>query len=197
MIKPFSQACENNKSYILLQLKDAFKNVATVLEIGSGTGQHSVYFASQLPYLQWFTSDREVNHEGIKLWHNECELNNLHPPLTLDLNHAWPVDKVDAIFTANTLHIISWPLVERFFTGVKHHLNNQGVVCIYGPFKYNGEYTSLSNRQFDALLNERDVLSGIKDFEVVRSLAEQAGLTLVDDVAMPANNQLLIFKRQQ
>lgn len=196
MIKPFSQACENNKQPILAQLKSVLANAKTVLEVGSGTGQHSVYFAQQLPHLQWYSSDRAINHEGIYLWHREVNLTNLHTPLELDLNNAWPIDKVDAIYTANTFHIVSWQLVEHFFAGVKQHLNDQGIVCIYGPFKYKGEFTSQSNNDFNRFLIERDPLSGIRDFAAVELLAKQAELTLISDIAMPANNQLLIFKRQ-
>lgn len=196
MIKPYSQACENNKSPILTVLQSYFFDVANVLEVGSGTGQHSVFFAANLPHLQWHTSDRVMNHAGIELWHREAQLSNLHSPIELDLNNAWPVTKVEAIFSANTLHIISWTLVERFFAGVKTHLSNQGKLAIYGPFKYQGQYTSESNLAFDQFLKQQDEQSGIRDFEAILNLAEQAGLTLEDDIKMPANNQLLLFKRQ-
>jgi len=196
MIKPFSQACENNKGPILEVLKTAFNKTKSVLEVGSGTGQHSVFFAEQLPHLQWYTSDRRINHEGINLWLKEANLTNLHGPLELDLNYAWPVNNVDAIYTANTFHIVSWQLVEQFFKGVSTHLVSQGVVCIYGPFKYQGQFTSASNEEFDRFLTQRDPFSGIRDFEAIEQLATQAGLTLISDTAMPANNQLLVFKRQ-
>ncbi|CAM2997621.1 MULTISPECIES: DUF938 domain-containing protein [unclassified Pseudoalteromonas] len=196
MIKPFSQACENNKGPILEVLKTVFNKTESVLEIGSGTGQHSVFFAEQLPHLQWYTSDRHINHEGINLWLKEANLTNLHGPLELDLNYAWPVNNVDAIYTANTFHIVSWQLVEQFFKGVSTHLVSQGVVCIYGPFKYQGQFTSASNEEFDRFLTQRDPFSGIRDFEAIEQLATQAGLTLISDTAMPANNQLLVFKRQ-
>ena len=196
MIKPFSQACENNKGPILEVLKTAFNKTKSVLEVGSGTGQHSVFFAEQLPHLQWYTSDRRINHEGINLWLKEANLTNLHGPLELDLNYAWPVNNVDAIYTANTFHIVSWQLVEQFFKGVTTHLVSQGVVCIYGPFKYQGQFTSASNEEFDRFLTQRDPFSGIRDFEAIEQLARHAGLTLISDTAMPANNQLLVFKRQ-
>ena len=196
MIKPFSQACENNKGPILEVLKTVFNKTESVLEIGSGTGQHSVFFAEQLPHLQWYASDRRINHEGINLWLKEANLTNLHGPLELDLNYAWPVNNVDAIYTANTFHIVSWQLVEQFLKGVSTHLVSQGVVCIYGPFKYQGQFTSASNEEFDRFLTQRDPFSGIRDFEAIEQLATQAGLTLISDTAMPANNQLLVFKRQ-
>jgi len=193
--KPFSQACENNKEPILAVLKACFNNSKHVLEVGSGTGQHSVHFAMHLAHLEWQTSDRLINHSGIQQWIDEAQLSNLHAPLTLDLNHAWPVNSVDAIYTANTLHIISWALVERFFDGIKRHLAPEGVVCIYGPFKYQGQYTSESNQRFDEFLKNQDNESGIRDFERIVMLGEVAGLTLVEDNKMPANNQLLVFKR--
>ncbi|MBB1419058.1 DUF938 domain-containing protein [Pseudoalteromonas sp. SG44-1] len=195
MTKPFSQACENNKNPILSVITAYLAQVESVLEVGSGTGQHSVHFAANLPHLQWHTSDRLVNHNGIKQWLDEAKLDNLHAPVELDLNRPWPINTVDAIYTANTLHIVSKPLVEQFFTGVNKHLLSKGLVCIYGPFKYNGNFTSESNQRFDEFLNQQDSQSGIRDFEWVQQLAEQAGLMLVDDIAMPANNQLLIFKR--
>ena len=195
MTKPFSQACENNKNPILSVITAYLAQVESVLEVGSGTGQHSVHFAANLPHLQWHTSDRLVNHKGIKQWLDEAKLDNLHAPVELDLNRPWPINTVDAIYTANTLHIVSKPLVEQFFTGVNKHLASKGLVCIYGPFKYNGNFTSESNQRFDEFLNQQDCQSGIRDFEWVQQLAEQAGLMLVDDIAMPANNQLLIFKR--
>ena len=195
MEKPFSQACENNKSPILHELKSFFANVDNVLEVGSGTGQHSVHFAKHLPQLQWYTSDRLVNHFGIKQWLSEAQLANLHEPIELDLNDPWPIQKVNAIYTANTLHIVSKALVERFFNGVEQHLASQGRLCIYGPFKYQGHFTSESNQRFDEFLKQQDSQSGIRDFEWIKQLAASAGLSLVNDIAMPANNQLLLFKK--
>ena len=195
MMKPFSQACENNKAPILAHLKTYYSGVSEVLEIGSGTGQHSVYFAEHLPYLTWQTSDLAIHHSGILQWHQEAKLSNLYPPLLLDLNKPWPVQNVAAIFTANTLHIVSESLVERFFEGVKEHLSTDGILCIYGPFKYQGHFTSESNQRFEAFLKQQDVQSGIRDYEWIEQLAHRAGLTLIEDIPMPANNQLLIFKR--
>lgn len=195
MNKPFSQACENNKEPILAVLQHYFKDTSEVLEVGSGTGQHSVHFAAHLTHLQWQTSDRPINHPGIQQWLDDAKLSNLRAPITLDLNHHWPVETVEAIYTANTLHIVSWPLVEQFFAGVKQHLAPTGIVCIYGPFKYQGQFTSESNQRFDEFLKQQDSQSGIRDFEQINKLAEQAGLTLLSDNSMPANNQLLIFKR--
>ena len=195
MNKPFSQACENNKSVILSILVERLKACKTVLEVGSGTGQHAVYFAPNLPWLAWQTSDISANHQGINLWLNELPQDNLLSPIELDLNNRWPIKKVDAIFTANTLHIVKWSLVEAFFQGVSQHLNSYGQCCIYGPFNYLGKYTSESNANFDLWLKERDSASAIRDIEAVIALANAAGLSLENDHAMPANNRLLVFKK--
>jgi len=191
--KPYSQACENNKKSILLLLKKAFANTKQVLEIGSGSGQHAVYFALNLPHLLWQTSDLKINHYGINQWIDEQPSSNLKRPITLDLLESWPISTVDGIYSANTLHIVNWPLVERFFAGVKQCLAKQGRLCIYGPFNYNGQFTSDSNAAFDVWLKSRDAESGIRDFEAIVSLAQAAGLTLVKDHTMPANNRLLEF----
>jgi len=195
MNKPFSQACENNKSPILSLLMNTFSHCKTVLEIGSGTGQHAVYFAPNMPWLSWQTSDVLANHQGISQWLKEYPAGNLRHPIELDLNNRWPIEKVDGIYTANTLHIISWPLVQAFFSGASQHINQQGKLCIYGPFNYQGKYTSESNAGFDLWLKERDSASAIRNIEAIIALAENAGLLLENDHAMPANNRLLIFTK--
>ncbi len=194
--KPYSQASENNKLFILPVLQTAFKSCSSVLEVGTGTGQHAVYFAKELPEITWQTSDLLVNHSGIKQWINENPSANLQLPITLDLSLPWPIEKTSAIYTANTLHIISLPLVKSFFEGVKKHLAPLGKLCVYGPFNYNGQYTSESNAGFDIWLKEQNKGSGIRDIEYIIELANEAGLTLLIDHAMPANNRLLEFIKQ-
>jgi len=202
MNKPFSQSCENNKQPILNVLSKVFKNTKHVLEIGSGTGQHAVYFGQHLPHLTWQTSDLQLNHAGINSWVDESALTNVHRPFSIDLNRNWSLDipdqskSIDGLFTANTLHIISWPLVVKFFQGIKDNLINQASVCIYGPFNYQGKFTSESNEKFDLWLKDRDNESGIRDIESVLSLANAAGLNLIDDHEMPANNRLLVFSKK-
>lgn len=195
MQKPYSQACDNNKSYILNILKDAFSTHSNVLEVGSGTGQHAVHFAKSLTHLIWQTSDLIENHQGINLCIDDEPSDNLKRPLTLDFSKPWPVEIVDGIFTANTLHIVSEALVVSFLKGVGRHLENNGTLCIYGPFKYNGEFTSPSNAQFDLWLKNIDSNRGIRDIESILSLAKKEGLLLINDFDMPANNQLLVFKK--
>ncbi|PKG37413.1 DUF938 domain-containing protein [Psychromonas sp. Urea-02u-13] len=198
--KPFSQACENNKQPILDILSTVFATSQHVLEIGSGTGQHALFFAPQLTHLTWQTSDLLVNHQGINRWLDESTSDNIERPLVLDLNENWPVPNqhlpVDAVYSANTLHIISWPLVVKFFQGLAQNLPAEASVCIYGPFKYQGNFTSQSNASFDQSLKTRDINSGIRDIEAILLLADDAGLQLINDFVMPANNQLLVFSKK-
>ena len=196
MERPFSQACENNKDPILDVIKKHFAEVDCVLEVGSGTGQHAVYFAEHLPYLVWQPMDQQNYVDGIERWISFSALDNVQSPLVLDVNHPWPVsNKVPAIFSANTLHIMSWREVEYFFLEIKKVLCRSGVLCIYGPFNRNGKYSSDSNAQFDRWLKARDPLSGIRDFEAIENLANNAGLELMNDYAMPANNRCLVFTK--
>jgi len=196
MTKPFSQACENNKQPILKVLSRVFTNQKSVLEIGSGSGQHAVYLAKNLPYVTWQTSDLLINHVGINQWIDDVAISNVKRPIVLDLAQGCSLpDKVDTIFTANTLHIISWPLVQNFFKFVEKQLMSNGILCIYGPFNYQSRYTSESNATFDLWLKSRDIHSGIRDFETICQLAKEAGLSLKEDIEMPANNRMLLFTK--
>jgi len=193
--KPFSQACENNKDPILQVIRTVFCQPATVWEIGSGTGQHACYFAEHLTHLEWQPTDRGENIPGIGLWREEAKLANLRPPLTLDVTDAlWPCSSIDALFTANTLHIMSWDEVRILFDRLAEYLNAKALICIYGPFNYNGAYTSDSNAYFDQWLKSQNTLSGIRNFEDVLSLSTACGFSLLNDIAMPANNRLLVLK---
>lgn len=194
LIKSFSEACERNQEPILAQLRELFAQSRLVLEIGSGTGQHAVYFARALPYLTWQPSDLIDRHSSIRGWREEAALPNLNEPVLLDVNQArWPGIHFDAVFSANTLHIMSLPDVEKMLAGIGARLPAGGVLAVYGPFNYGGQYTSDSNRQFDAWLKSRDPLSGIRDFETIDALAQQQGLRLLRDVALPANNRLIAW----
>lgn len=158
-----------------------------MLEIGSGTGQHAAYFAPELPHLRWQASDVAEHLAGIRLWGVE--------PIELDMGKEWPPVQADAVFSANTVHIMSWPHVERMFEGVGRLLPPRGVFALYGPFHYGGRPTSESNASFDAMLRARDPASGVRNFEDVDALARRCGLALAEDNAMPANNRLLVFKK--
>ncbi len=194
--KPYSEACERNKGPILEVLETAFANAASVLEVGSGTGQHAVHFGSALPHLTWQTSDLPDNHAGIRMWLDEAKLANVRAPLLLNVDDdRWPIGHADAIFTANTLHIMSWEHVGRLFTGAGRILNPGGSLCIYGPFNYNGAHTADSNARFDAMLRARDPQNGIRNIEDVNELGLHHGLKLEADHSMPANNRLLVFRK--
>ncbi|QIL79026.1 DUF938 domain-containing protein [Diaphorobacter sp. HDW4A] len=197
MTPPFSQACANNQAPILDVLKTALAHSTSVLEIGSGTGQHSVFFAPRLPHLTWQASDLEQHHPGILAWHGERPSANLRAPVVVDLGdaHTWPHGHYDAVFTSNTAHIVSWELVQNLFNLVGQHLPSGGRLVIYGPFNYDGAFTSDSNRAFDAMLRQRDPQSGIRHFEDMMQLAQTHSLRLLADHAMPANNRTLVFEK--
>ena len=195
MEKPFSEACERNRGPLLEVLRDALSDCRSVLEIGSGSGQHAVYFASELPHLTWQPSDTPALQAGIQAWLDEAQLPNLLPPIALDVAGNWPARRFDAAFTANTLHIMSWRRVEYFFAGVARVVAPGGPLAVYGPFNYGGAFTSDSNAQFDRWLKSRDPASGIRDFERVCVLAQSQGFALERDIPMPANNRTLLLRR--
>jgi len=195
-MKPFAESSEQNKIPILAVLKQYCSEVETVLEIGSGTGQHAVFFAEQFPHLTWIASDQLEYHAGIKMWLKDSGLTNIQGPLLLDVNQSdWPIKQTDTVFSANTVHIMGWPCVEKMFNGIGKILKEGGVFCLYGPFNYNGKFSSESNARFDLWLKQRDPVSGVRDFEALQILADKAGLVFIDDVEMPANNRVLVWKK--
>lgn len=195
-MKPYSESCDQNREPILSVIEPLFRSSRQVLEIGSGTGQHAVYFAARMPHLTWHTSDRPGNHAGIRAWLDEAALPNTTGPLALDvMSSPWPDIEIDAVFSANTTHIMHAEEVVALFEGVGRLLRKEGLFCLYGPFNYGGNYTSESNARFDEWLHERDPLSGIRDFDDLDRLAGQVGMHLVDDFAMPANNRILCWRK--
>ncbi len=194
-MKPYSEACERNKSPILAVLSNAFADRSAVLEVGSGTGQHALHFAQALRHLSWQPSDVAQNLPGLQAQFAGIELPNLRAPIVLDLDEDWAPLGCDAVFSANTLHIVSWSRVERFFRHVGTQLTEGGVLVVYGPFNSGGRFTSEGNAQFDAMLRVRDPASGIRDIEAVDVLARGQGFTLAEDIAMPANNRTLVWRR--
>ena len=193
-MKPYAESCEKNKVPILAVLKEIFSDHQRVLEIASGTGQHAVYFGRELPHLTWQPSELPQHLAGIRAWLDEARLPNVLAPLAIDVNDAhWPVAKADAIFNANTVHIISWPEVERLFMHIARVVAPGGYVCFYGPYNYDGKFTSESNVRFDAWLKSRDPNSGVRDFEAVNRLAASHGMLLLRDIEMPSNNRMLVW----
>ena len=201
--KIHSPACERNREPILSELKRILQSTSgTLLEIGSGTGQHAAYFAPSFPGINWQPSDLYENLDNIELWRKESGLSNISnisnikPAIELNIARTpWSISNIQTIFTANTLHIISWPLVEDFFTGVSQTLDKSGFCIVYGPFNYESKFTSTSNEQFDAWLKARDPESGIRDFKAVNNLATCHGLSFIEDIPMPANNRLLVWQK--
>ncbi len=192
--KPYSEACEQNKEPILAVLREVFTEPGLILEIGAGTGQHAVHFARALPDLDWQPTDQADYLPGIRLWVTEAGLPNLHQPLALDvLSEPWPVMQAAGVFSANTAHIMSWPAVENLFRGIGRVLSPGGMFCLYGPFNYEGRYTSASNAEFDTWLRLRDPASGIRDFTDLDRLARDNGLRLRQDYPMPVNNRTLVW----
>lgn len=193
-LKPYCEASERNRLPILTELTRLFGEPGSVLEIGSGTGQHAVYFAAALPHLSWLCSDLADKHAGINAWLSEAALPNVKPPIELDVcADQWPAGPFSYAFSANTAHIMSWDSVGCMFDGVASVLAPAGKFALYGPFNINGEYTSEGNRHFDAELRAGDRLKGIRDREEVATRARQSGMQLSEDCPMPANNRLLVF----
>lgn len=193
--KPYADACDRNRGPILEVLRRHFADRRRVLEIGSGTGQHAVHFAAALPQLTWQTSDVDANLAGIRLWLEESGLPNLPPPVALDVTGSWPEGRFDAIFTSNTLHIMGWAQVRTLFALLPKVLTADAVLAVYGPFNYDGRFTSPSNASFDEWLKQRSPQSGIRDFADVDALARTIGFALAEDCPMPANNRTLVWRR--
>jgi cyclopropane fatty-acyl-phospholipid synthase-like methyltransferase len=190
----FSEACERNKAPILEVLEKAFSNCHNVLEIGSGTGQHVVHFARSLPTIVWQPTDADDYLPGLRVRLEVENCSNIEAAVKLDVRMSpWPVGKYAGVFSANTLHYMGIDCVEAFFAGVGAAMQPGGVLVVYGPFRYAGQFTSDSNARFDEFLRQSDPVRGIRDFEWVNELAVAQELSLQQDITMPANNQLLVW----
>lgn len=195
MSAPFSPAADRNKEPILEVLRDVVDaDDRRLLEVGSGSGQHGAFFGSQFPNLSWVLSDREENHEGIKLWKREAGLDNLEGPLAYEIGKdPFPAGRFDIVFTANTFHIMSWKHVKTLIKALETRVRPGARFVVYGPFKYHDKETSRSNLEFDQMLRQRDPASGLRHFEDVKSQMEARGFRLLKDNEMPANNRALVF----
>jgi len=189
MSKPFAASADRNKAYILNELRRELKDKRSVLEIGSGTGQHACYFGQALKHIIWQPTDLQQNLPAINAWLNEAELENVLTPKLLDVNdYPWSVNPVDVCYTCNTLHIVDMSSVDALFKGCRRALVPNGLLCAYGPFKVNGEHTSSSNREFDLWLRERDPNSGLRDLKDLDAIATSYGFAANRNVPMPANS---------
>ncbi|RUM76900.1 MAG: methylase [Candidatus Thioglobus sp.] len=194
-MKQHSSSCVQNQAPILKIIKPLLQDKRTVLEVGSGTGQHAVFFAQQMPHLNWQASDQSQYLPSVNAWIDEANLDNLPSAIELDVTQPWPELKVDSIFSANTTHIMSWEMVINFFQGIRLTLETGGLFILYGPFNYNAQYTSQSNANFDLWLKDKDAQSAIRDFEALNALAKHADLHLINDYEMPANNRILVWEK--
>ena len=193
----FSQAAENNKTPILDVLRDWLRPGASVLEIGSGSGQHAIHFSQALPNVEWLPSDRPEVQSLLQRNTKRYGPSNLLAPITLDLGApGWPDSRIDAVYSANVLHIVSTDLGETMIKCAAQCLHAGGLFILYGPFRYGGSFTTPSNAEFDDWLRARDPNSGIRDFEWLDELARARDLMLQEDRSMPANNQCLVFQKQ-
>ena len=196
MDKPFAQSCLENRDPIFSVLAPRVEDCETLIEIGSGTGQHAVYFGAELPELIWQTSDRREGHAGIQAWLDDAALPNVRSPLALDvLADTWPQASFDCAFSANTAHIMSEDAVVAMFGGVGRVLEPRGLFLLYGPFNYDGGFSAPSNARFDASLRQRDPSMGIRDVGWLREVAESSGLMLAEDIEMPVNNRTLVWRK--
>jgi len=200
MNKAFSLACENNKHSILAVLKHYLTQVGSLLEIGSGTGQHAVFFSQQLPHVTWQTSDLVENHGSIQAWIDDYEGRNCLPPLVLDVDAATAgLDPLSSqyhwVYSANTAHIMSWHQTQKMIALAASKLPSKGFFFLYGPFNYKGQFTSDSNARFNDWLQSQAPHRAIRDFESVVACAQQNGLVCIADHDMPANNRCLVFKK--
>jgi hypothetical protein len=199
----FSPACERNKLPILQLLRVWLPAHARVLEVGSGSGQHAVYFCQQLGGLQWQPSDRAeylldlVERIALEGQAGLAPGANLAAPLGLDVDRAeqWPCQRYEAVFSANTTHIMAAASVPQLLAGAAAVLETGGLLLLYGPFHDGDQPTAASNAAFDAHLRSIDPTMGVRDALAIRAKALSLGLVSVADVAMPANNRALIFRR--
>lgn len=209
--KRFSPSCENNRLPIVEQLRKYLADRRHVLEIGSGTGQHAVYFAPELPHLHWQTSDMLENHPSIHAWLADSEIENISVPIAFQLGlDDWPQEDAleksysrekdtfpksfDAVYSANTAHIMQKHEVKLMIELIAKHLPEDGVFCQYGPFIEAGKFSSESNESFHHRLIAEGY-GGYRAIEELQDWVSETPLKLHDVIDMPANNLMLIWKK--
>ena len=193
--RPFAPACERNRAPILDVLRGHFADRRRVIEVGSGTGQHAVHFAAAMPWLVWQCTDVADALPGMRAWIDESALPNLPSPIELDVRGRWPAGGWDAVFTSNTLHIMSWDAVTRLFAALPGATSPGALLAVYGPFNVDGRFTGPGNAAFDAALRAADPDRGLRDLEAVDALARGAGFEPLEVRTMPADNRLALWRR--
>ena len=192
----FAPASERNKRPILGQLLDLLPDHGVLLEIGAGTGQHAVFLAPRFPGLKWQTSECASEWPGLAARLGQQGATNLPPPLELNvLCDEWPDCRFNAVYSSNTAHIMSWEAVCAMFVGTGCCLLPGGCFCLYGPFNRDGKFTAPSNESFDQQLRARDPAMGLRDIAALATLARGQQMMLEDQIGMPANNFLLVFRK--
>jgi hypothetical protein len=195
--RPFAGSAVRNAPPLLEVLQREFRDCHEVLEIGSGTGQHAVAFAAAMPHLEWQTSDLEEHHAGMRSWIGDAGIDNVRAPLALDVRSASVMPaSVDAVFSANTAHIMGIDAVRAMFSLVGNALRTTGVFCLYGPFRIGGSFNTASNEQFDMSLRQRDPVMGVRDIEILDEFGESCGLVRRRLYAVPSNNHVAVWVRR-
>lgn len=195
-MKPYADAAEENKTVVLPLIERYLAGCSSVLELGSGTGQQIVFFASQHPEVQWQASDLPINLPGIQAWIDEAGLSNLPKAVALDVAQpAWPVGPQHLVYTSNTLHIMSKDHVRLLFDRLGSVMSDGAHLLVYGPFRFADQPFAESNARFDLYLKERDPRSGIRDFDEICTFAGNNGLAHQETIPLPHNNHMLIFQR--
>ncbi len=196
--KPHAPATDRNKQAILSVIRQEFGDCSSILEIGSGTGQHAVHFAAELDHVTWQTSDVQENHAGIRSWLRDAALPNVRAPFVLDvLTAPVPDERYDGVFSANTAHIMSFEGVEKMFSLVGSVLNDSGVFVLYGPFRQKGEFNAPSNAAFHESLRQQNHEMGVRHLEDLDRLAAKGGMRRARVYAMPANNHIVVWLKQR
>lgn len=197
LVRRFAPATERNREPILAVLRRVLPSSGLLLEVASGTGEHTVFFAQNFPSLRFQPSDVDPGAlSSINAWIEHCKLPNVLAPLVLDAASApWPIASADVIFNANMIHISPWETCLGLMQGASRILSPEGLLYLYGPFQVGGVHISTSNEKFDQSLRAQNPSWGVRNLEDVVAVAQKNQLSLQEKITMPANNFSLIFRR--
>ena len=190
-------ATARNRDAIANVLARVLPETGTVLEIGSGSGEHAYYFSEMFPALTWQPSDPDpLNVDSIAAWAESANRSNLRPPMSINASDMiLPLDGADAVMCVNVIHISPWDATEGLMRNAARLLPPGAPLYLYGPYRIGGAHTAPSNEAFDRSLRTQNDTWGVRDLEAVVAEAEKNGLAFVERVAMPANNQSVIFQQ--